>query len=347
MNPLTRLPCATYPRPDELLSSWLTRLAHSHLIKTYTFGRMLFPGVNVWNTDLDRRAPEDILQTLAIRTGTPLEQVQQTVLRRYEGRLYLRHNGNSAANWILPLGIYHRTRRHYGLLFCPCCLRKDGAVPYFRTHWRLAIAQVCTSCGVYLHERCPACERPVTFFRVELGRRSAVPDTPISHCFHCGLDLATVRVKAAPTHILTAQAELERILLDGWNAQVFFPHQYFNVLHQLVKTLVSTRPASKILQRAVDTQTGWSPLEENKSVRTYRTPVELLPLRVRAGVIRQAQWLLTDWPHRLLETVRQYKIASTPFLYAMPEIPFWYHSVIMEKLYVSNGNRYFSGFWRK
>lgn len=347
MNNLSRLPCATYPRPDELLSSWLTRLAHSHLIKTYTFGRMLFPGVNVWNTDLDRSAPEGILQTLAIRTGTPLEQVQQTVLRRYEDKLYLRHNGNNVAKWILPLGIYHRTRRYYGLLFCPRCLRKDGAVPYFRTHWRLALAQVCTSCGVYLHDRCPDCERPVTFFRVELGRQWAVPDTPISHCFYCGLDLATVRTKVAPAYVKAAQVEWERILREGWNHEVFYPHQYFNVLHQLAKTLVSTRPASVALQRAVDIQTGWSPLEEDESVRKYRTPFELLPMRVRGGVIRQAQWLLTDWPNRFLETVRQYRIPSTPFFYAMNEIPFWYYSVIMERLYVSNGNRLFGNFWRK
>lgn len=342
-----RLPCATRPRPDELLSSWLTRLAHDHLLKTHTFGKMLFPGANVWNTDLDRSAPESMLRTLALRTGTPPDKVEQTVLRRYEGQLHVRSGLGSIANWVLPLGIYHRTRRYYGLLFCPECLRKDGDVPYFRTHWRLAITHVCTQCGVYLQDRCPGCEQPVTFFRIELGHKSALADKPISHCFNCGLNLAMVPAERAPSPVLTCQAELERILREGWNEHVFYPHLYFVVLRQLVKQLINARPASVALQRAVDTETGWSPAEEDASMRRGRIPLELLPLRVRGGVLRQAQWLLTDWPQRFIETTRRYGVTSTPFLYSMPDVPFWYYRVVMENLYVNNGEATMSYFLRQ
>lgn len=341
MSYIGRLPCATYPKPDELLSSWLTRLAHDHLTKTHTFGRMLFPGANVWNTDLDRSAPETMLRILAQRTGTPLAQVEQTVLRCYESRLHL-HSGQGAITpWVLPLGIYHRTRRYYGLLFCPLCLRKDGATPYFRTHWRLAISYACTQCGVYLHDSCPGCEQPVTFFRVELGRKSGLADRPISHCFHCGLDLARIPTEYAPAPVLADQRELERILREGWNEQAFYPHLYFVVLRQLIKQLINARPASVALQQAIDTETGWSPVQENPIVRTGKVSFELLPLRVRSGVIRQAQWLLTDWPERFLEMAKRYPITSTPFLYAMPDIPFWFQKVIIENLYVA---RYFQTF---
>lgn len=283
MDQVDRLPCATYPRPDELLSSWLTRLAHDHLIKTHTFGRMLFPGANVWTTDIDRSAPESMLRTLALRTGTPLAKVEQTVLQRYEGRLHPHARQGTVAPWVLPLGIYHRTRRYYGLLYCPQCLKKDGPTPYFRTHWRLAISHVCTRCEVYLLDRCPACEQPVTFFRVELGRKSELASTPISHCFHCGLDLATVPNKRASSPVLADQLELERILREGWNEQVFYPHSYFVVLRQLMKQLVNARPASQAFQRAVDNETGWSPVAEDPTVRTEKVSIELLSLRVRGA----------------------------------------------------------------
>jgi len=347
MSYVGRLPCATRPKPDELLSSWLTRLAHDHLLKTHTFGRMLFPGAHVWNTDLDRSASESMLSILAERTNTPLPRVEQTVLRRYEGRLHPRTSVSSIAHWLLPLGIYHRTRRYNGLLFCPSCLRKDGATPYFRTHWRLALTYICTECGVYMQERCPECEHPVTFFRVELGQKSALAYKPISHCFYCSLDLSIVSAKPATTSALYDQIELERILCEGWNERVFYPHLYFTVLRQLVKQLVNARPASIMLQRAVDAETGWSPVEEDISMRKNKMPVELLPLRVRGGVIRQAQWLLTDWPHRFIEVTRRYGVTSTPFLYAMSEIPFWYHSVVMENLYVNNGKGTIDYFLRR
>lgn len=285
-----------------------------------------------------------MLHTLARRTDTPLARVEQTVLRRYEGRLHLHTNQGSIVPWILPLGIYHRTRRYYGQLFCPGCLQRDGAIPYFRTHWRLATSYACTRCRVYLHDRCPGCEQPVTFFRVELGRKSDLADRPISHCFHCGLDLATAPVKRTPVPVLADQLELERILREGWNEQVFYSHLYFSVLRQLMKQLTNARPASVALQRAVDRETGWSPLEEDPTVRTGKLSIELLPLRVRGGVLRQAQWLLTDWPGRFLEMTRRYPITSTPFLYAMPDIPAWFHDVVVENLYVG---RYFQTYLPK
>jgi hypothetical protein len=341
MSYIGRLPCATHPKPDELLSSWLTRLAHDHLLKTHTFGKMLFPGANVWNTDLDKSAPDSMLRTLAECTGTPLARVEQTVLRRYEGILYLRANVGSTTPWLMPLGIYHRTRRYYGLLFCPCCLGKDGTTPYFRTHWRLAMMHICTRCSVQLLDRCPECERPVTFFRVELGRKLSLADRPISHCFHCGLNLAAITWEQATTSALTAQIELERIMYEGWNEQVFYPHLYFIVLRQLVKQLINARLPSAAFQRAVDIETGWSPLEEDMSIRKSKIPLESLPLRVRGGVIRQAQWLLTDWPHRFVEVTQRHGVTSTPFLYAINNIPFWFQDIVIENLYVS---RYFQTF---
>jgi hypothetical protein len=342
---LGRLPSATHPKRDELLSSWLTRMAHAHLIKTYSFGKSVFPGVSLWNRDLDKIAPESVLQTLAVRTVTSSERIRQTILRRYEGVLYLRHNPNGNTNWILPLGIYHRTHRQHGLLFCPECLRRDGATPYYRTHWRLAFFDVCTTCGVYLHDSCPECKMPITFFRVELGHKSLLPDRPISSCFNCRFDLTTTPVVMTSMQHSAAQTELLRIMQQGWNEQVSFPHLYFDVLHQLVKILTSSRPICMSLQKLVDKETSWSPLAVHEQVRKSRIPFEYLPLAVRGGIIQQAQWLLTDWPDRFLRVMKQTRTTSTPLFYDMAEIPFWYYNVVKENLYINNVNRRFSNLW--
>ncbi|WP_254245036.1 hypothetical protein [Hymenobacter sp. BRD67] len=123
----------------------------------------------------------------------------------------------------------------------------------------------------------------MTFFRVELGRKSALADKPISHCFQCGLNLATVATKRAPSLVLADQLELERILGEGWNEQVFYPHLYFVVLRQLMKQLINARPASQAFQKAMDIETGWSPVAVDPTVRTGKVSIEQLPLQVRGA----------------------------------------------------------------
>ena len=58
--------------PDELLSSWLVRLAHGFGLKVQTFSNLLF-GCNyqVWNRDIDRFAPDWLVEQLSSHTGTP------------------------------------------------------------------------------------------------------------------------------------------------------------------------------------------------------------------------------------------------------------------------------------
>ncbi|QMW03314.1 TniQ family protein [Spirosoma foliorum] len=83
------LPATTHPRPDEILSSWLTRLAHRHAMKCHSFCKALFPGQSIWNRDIDKLAPEAILVELSHRTLTSIDTIRQTTLSSYEGRLYL------------------------------------------------------------------------------------------------------------------------------------------------------------------------------------------------------------------------------------------------------------------
>jgi hypothetical protein len=335
------LPCATYPLSGELLSSWITRLAHAHLLKAHTFGRLLFPSNSIWNRDIDKASPEVVLHTLAARTPASLSRIRETTLRSYEGKLYLSHNVNGNTDWILPLGIYHRTRRNSGLLFCPNCLRNDGVTPYFRKHWRLALSQVCTVCKVYLLDRCPSCKEPIVFFRVELGRKSALPDTPISYCFNCKFNLAEASSEIAPYPILIAQLEWERILNEGWKPQVIYPHLYFVVLHQLVKLLSSARPSCRPLQKIVVEQSGWQLPSAIEFDSSNRMPFELLSLVIRRQILLQAHWLLDEWPQRFVTLAKQCRVTSSTLLHDMHTIPFWYGSVVYEHLYVSNINRRF------
>lgn len=90
------------PLPDELLSSWLVRLAHGHGLKVQTFCNLIFGNrLQVWNRDVDRLGPDWLVNELSARTGTPLVIAYGTTLRAYEGLLYPQFKPSGVLQWIL------------------------------------------------------------------------------------------------------------------------------------------------------------------------------------------------------------------------------------------------------
>jgi uncharacterized CHY-type Zn-finger protein len=266
-------------------------------------------------------------------------------LAKYEGVLFPRHVYKTHAKWILPLGVYHRTHRHNGLLFCPSCLRQDAGVPYFRTYWRLALAMVCPYCQCLLQDSCPSCGAPVIFFRIDLGRKMELPDLPLSCCYRCHQNLSQSPVIPAPGELLGIQAEIIRTMREGWKKEVPYPHLYFSVLQQLVKILCSKHALCTPLQRALDEQLDPIIPRIVDKASLYASTFELLPLPARRVILQQAVWLLTEWPGRFVGFMKQHQVASTPLLRDFANIPFWYESVVTDHLYVNNVNRRFASFW--
>ncbi len=59
------LPVHLKPLPDELLSSWLVRIAHGHGMKLQTFCAVIFGREkSIWNRDIDKLAPEWLVMRL-------------------------------------------------------------------------------------------------------------------------------------------------------------------------------------------------------------------------------------------------------------------------------------------
>jgi hypothetical protein len=121
-----------WPLPDELLTSWIIRVAHGFGLKVQTFCNILFGNTRqVWNRDVDRLGPEWLIESLSIGTGTPLAKAFATTLRAYEGILYVQYKTPGALPWIQTLKMHHRKRDGFGIQFCGRCLAEDP-VPYFR-----------------------------------------------------------------------------------------------------------------------------------------------------------------------------------------------------------------------
>ena len=176
------------PLPDELLSSWLVRLAHGHGLKVQTFCNLIFGNRRqVWNRDIDRLAPGWLVETLAQRTGTPIEVARRTTLQVFEGTLYPRFHASGTLQWIQTMQMYHRQREGLGQQYCPTCLATD-AVPYFRKTWRVSLKTFCLHHGCCLLDRCYACGASVAFHRVDVAK-DELDDVALSNCHQCGESL--------------------------------------------------------------------------------------------------------------------------------------------------------------
>jgi len=334
------LPGTTPPLPDELLSSWLVRLAHRHYLKVHSFCSVLWPRKEIWTRDIDRSFTSEMLTDLSILTGTSYANVFALTLQSFEGILF--HGLSEKAHnhpWILALERYHRIYKKNGLMYCPSCLKKDGDTPYFRKRWRLALSIVCPTCGSYLHDCCPQCKQPVIFYRNELGRKNMQPTYKLSQCHNCQYDLSNTPAVVASREIVDMQVSLYEILELGWDNRIIYPFQYFDVMRSLTHFLSSkAEPCIPARIRLCEILS----IEYLQLPGGYPNRFETLSIPEREHLLRLTFWLLNDWPIHFKDFFKQQKVRSFWLLHDYKEPPFWYFSHIYENFYVTNINRTFT-----
>jgi hypothetical protein len=146
------------PLPDELLSSWLTRVAFAHGQNPYVFHNLHLPGMPLWSRDVDRAHSAGLVAGLSAVSGVSVPRIRAASLNQFRN---LGLNATAHGEWpfILSAGIYHRKRRRHGLQFCPRCLSAGTA--YFRRTWRFAFVLKCPACSEALSDACPHCDAPI------------------------------------------------------------------------------------------------------------------------------------------------------------------------------------------
>lgn len=192
-----RWPISIDPEPDELLSSWLHRLAHANGIAPRSCAGVLGLGGAMWSARLDLRLPCDIAALLSDRAEISPEALATMAMSDWV-----------LAPLLLPLRESANRNRSTWLQYCPLCLGEDES-PYFRRQWRLASRVSCFVHGCGLRDRCPACRSAIVGF----DQRELVPQ---HFCARCDFDLRTapkVSVKARARRLEQAIADIFRVEL--------------------------------------------------------------------------------------------------------------------------------------
>lgn len=287
--------------PGELLSSWIVALARANGCKVHTLcARFGGNGHTIWNRDVDRQMPPDLIAALARSTGQSVEAVRSDSLPELAVQVIGRHypNGNSA--WVLPLGIYHRKRLGYGVQFCPLCLVEDER-PFVRRSWRMAFYTECDKHHVLMQDRCPSCKEPWTYFRGELGDRDRVSAQGINVCSNCGFDLTRTPVQRTDWNdhqLILACRNLW--LMHGWGT-VYLDNRRFAPVHQLmvaIRQVIMLMSSDRRDGQLYDTVAGVLWPEGYRALSMRGLDYERRSVEERHRLFCMAVWLLLDWPHR-------------------------------------------------
>lgn len=320
-----RWPGRPVPLPDESISSWFARLAGANGLPPSELFAILQPGGYRYPRDLDRYADDVLLHRLGEATGVDAEQIRLGTFRRWAGRMFGIDDGLIKLPWLPPAG-REDSRRSYGQQVCPCCLTEDSH-PYLRLTWRLGFLVACPKHQRLLVDRCPSCGEPVNILR--RNRNEGI------ECWRCGLDLRSTETDPVDGDILCLQNRLLAVMEDGWavlnEAGPVHALAYVQLLALVFRLLVSGKHALP-LRTCLSVR---DPALACDSIPRMRE-VEMLNPRARRDVLRMADYLLTDWPHRFVEACAATRLTSRHLLKSGRSYPFAYQQAVEQHLTVQH-----------
>lgn len=310
------------PHPDELLSSWVTRIAMANQMSPSDFCKLLLPGERITLNEIDRAYHPKLIQALATGTGVPIERVLETPLLSDEGYIFL-YRQYGTTEWVLPtMNVDGHVSK--GLAYCPLCLKTD-TIPYYRKSWRYTFNPVCPVHRVFLRQGCPECGKPHNYFEV-IGQSTG---SPIKTCMHCGADISRAMGNTDYTPLIDGALHIQDLLNIGVAANsVDIPGygsvhalSYLRVLRALMRTLCTPTIASWVIHHYQESL----PQGINAGVleRTYHgLLLEQRSMEETATLLCLASALMAEWPSRFFHFLSKNEI-TIQRLIPNRNIPFW------------------------
>lgn len=323
------LPYYTRPLPDELFSSWLIRCAISHNSNPQSFSKEVFKTNNIWNRDIDKSVPLDYLRYFSEINQTSYEDGLKSTFFKYENILFENVVIKSFCRFILPQGIYHRTRLRLSLQFCPICLSKSSA--YYRTIWRLAIFVCCPICNVNLHDKCPKCFSPIiphrNFTKSSYTRLFKTP----TQCYVCDFNLLNSPLTFPDKEVYELTKVFQKkITRAGFNqSTVNNDLLYFDGIRSIIHWLGHNKEKLIQIRGSIFQRSKyWSP----KPPIETRGFIEFMDHTMRYQMIFNLAYVLNDWPYSILKISEKYKVNYHEFnSYDHKGVPFWVSHILKTK----------------
>ncbi|MFJ3059269.1 TniQ family protein [Herbaspirillum sp. NPDC087042] len=301
------------PLPGESLSSWRQRSGVANGF--YRFPRPM--GFRNFQ-EPDRRPQAAEEQWLKDEFRMADDILQPLFLDSIVLRLGRDFGSRARHRWVIPAN-GNRILGN-GSTCCPICVSEDP-MPYIRLSWRFAFMTHCPMHGCTLVERCTHCS--AAMWPKSLKSAGQHNQYPFSHCQSCGgpiLDTSTfdplMRIIARELWMCASTGVVPASLGQAENAQ-----EVFAALWALSQMLLRKRSVK-----------AWDTLDRGlgESLRIWegRRYIELLPVNVRAAVVRCSYQLLSDWPNTFAD------VATTIGLQRHHFAEHWDYQPIWLKVYI-------------
>lgn len=271
------------PRDDELLSSWLARVAASHGQSSQRFAVDRL-GTRAFLMDIDRRPGSRILENILAAGRVSAARIQAMTLSEWEPRLGSRRPRAGVTPWVLARGLSSRARFRHGLQACIYCLAEGSG---FRRQWRLAFVVVCDRHATWLIDACPACDEPL--------RSDRLADASLG-CSACRRRFADYRYESGPFFSAATQ-------LQGWLVDALERDASVRIGDATI-TLANALTGFRFLARLEHRRRGGADRLER---------VEFMRHSERLTYLDRVATFLSCWPDAALEQARRANMSRSPF----------------------------------
>lgn len=312
------------PEKNELLSSWLIRIIRSHYTRPFTFSHHYFNGYSLLARDIDKYLPEEIIKLISNYSYLSIEDIKKLQITSYESVVYENNFESNFLPGITNTGIYHRTKKHNGLLICGSCL---GKKIYFKKNWRLLSSILCVECEVYLTDHCPNCNSPIDFQRRCIGRQSDYINSPLYSCWNCDFDFRKINHPVINKHHLKYQRYIDKTIENGYNKHTQYSFLYFNILFLFLQKFRTTSGNWNRVHSALMSEFK---IENNIITKLDYKAYQLSPLSLRTELLPIIFFLLENWPIRFTKFIKKHKLRYSDFskdLNHRDPLPFWFQTV--------------------
>lgn len=323
-----------HPQPfeDELLSSWVTRIALENGLYTHAlYKSCLGLDSSIFIRDIDKFFVPSLIDNLEEKTGLISEKIRKLMLTGFEGRITEKVVINSNSRWILPLGIYHRTRKNKGIMYCPQCFA-ENPINYYKRIWRLSFIVMCEQHHCLLRDSCPHCGSVIDYQRMGIGKaKFETPANDLGLCSSCTLPLWT----NCSSTILPEYKDLISGYLAFLKAftlnQPCMPLlkqpmelQEFNGLWILISSILRKRYFDSGVRANIQKFTG---IDINSSIGVHES-FDQRSIEERLKILLATFWVLDKWPDRLLQLASDTLYSQSTFQDLSESPPYWLNTII-------------------
>jgi len=308
------------PLPNELLTSWLARMAVAHKIYPKTFLSLFFGlQFHVADRDYDFHCGNELITTISNKTGIPAKDIESMTLQTLNGYLFREYDSLSPPMQIRSIS---KKQNPHGLMYCPKCLASDKT-PYWRKEWRLRHHNACVKHKYLLLDRCPQCGSQINLLQLTM-------DGPIVFCGKCGFDLRAAKAKLLykekrlgleAIEYFDAIANNGEVAVDGMQVH---SAMFFDVLHRF----------EKLLDRGQNLKLADYPLldEYKKLKRVMRSENTSSHVYLAFLKTSMTHFIFSDFPNKFIAFLADNKLKHIDFFKDMSYTPLWYINILNKYL---------------